>query len=305
MKKVSFGGGLMQSPAVALGCMRMAGKTRKEAAEVVATAMECGINFFDHADIYGKGKSEQVFAQAVKDNGIPRDRLLLQGKCAIHDGLYDFSKEHILKSVDGILARLETDYLDTLLLHRPDSLMEPEEVAEAFETLHKAGKVRFFGVSNCNGGQMALLQKYCGQKIAADQLQLSLAFTPMIDSGFNVNMKNDAAVNREAGILEYCRLNDITIQAWSPLQYGFFEGCFIGSEKYPALNRKLNELAEKYGVTAGTIAIAWILRHPADMQAIVGSMNPQRVREFAAAGDVTLTRKEWYELYVSAGNVMP
>ncbi len=304
MKQVLFGG-MFEVPAVALGCMRIAGKTRTEAEKIVATAMDNGINFFDHADIYGGGNSERIFAQAVKDLGISRDKMIVQGKCAIHDGLYDFSKEHILKSVDGILERLDTDYLDTLLLHRPDSLMEPEEVAEAFTKLQKEGKVRFFGVSNANGGQMALLQKYCKQKIAADQLQLSIAFTPMIDSGFNVNMQNDAAVNREAGVLEYCRYNDITIQAWSPLQYGFFEGCFIGSEKYPALNAKLTEIAAKYGVSESTIAIAWILRHPANMQAIVGSMNPQRIVEFAKAGDVTLTRKEWYELYVSAGNVMP
>ncbi len=304
MKQVLFGG-MFEVPAVALGCMRIAGKTRTEAEKIVATAMDNGINFFDHADIYGGGNSERIFAQAVKDLGISRDKMIVQGKCAIHDGLYDFSREHILKSVDGILERLDTDYLDTLLLHRPDSLMEPEEVAEAFTKLQKEGKVRFFGVSNANGGQMALLQKYCKQKIAADQLQLSIAFTPMIDSGFNVNMQNDAAVNREAGVLEYCRYNDITIQAWSPLQYGFFEGCFIGSEKYPALNAKLTEIAAKYGVSESTIAIAWILRHPANMQAIVGSMNPQRIVEFAKAGDVTLTRKEWYELYVSAGNVMP
>ncbi len=304
MKQVLFGG-MFEVPAVALGCMRIAGKTRTEAAKVVATAMDNGINFFDHADIYGGGNSERIFAQAVKDNGISRDQITVQGKCAIHDGMYDFSKEHILKSVDGILERLDTDYLDTLLLHRPDSLMEPDEVAEAFTKLQKEGKVRFFGVSNANSGQIALLQKYCKQKIAADQLQLSLAFTPMIDSGFNVNMQNEAAVNREAGVLEYCRYNDITIQAWSPLQYGFFEGCFIGSEKYPELNAKLSEIAQKYGVSESTVAIAWILRHPANMQAIVGSMNPQRIAEFAKAGDITLTRKEWYELYVSAGNVMP
>lgn len=304
MKQVRFGG-MFEVPAVALGCMRIVGKTRAEAEKVVAAAMDNGINFFDHADIYGSGNSERVFAQAIKDNGIARDKIFVQGKCAIHDGHYDFSKEHILSSIDGILKRLDTDYLDTLLLHRPDSLMEPDEVAEAFTKLQAEGKVRFFGVSNCNGGQIALLQKYCKQKIAADQLQLSLAFTPMIDSGFNVNMQNDASVNREAGVLEYCRLNDITIQAWSPLQYGFFEGCFIGSKKYPALNKKLDELAEKYGVTDSAIAIAWILRHPANMQAIVGSMNPQRIADFAKAGDVTLTRKEWYELYVSAGNVMP
>lgn len=304
MKQVKFGG-MFEVPAVALGCMRMAGKTEKEAAAAVAAAMEGGINFFDHADIYGGGDSERRFAKAVKDNGISRDKIFVQGKCAIHDGLYDYSKEHILSSVDGILKRLNTDYLDTLLLHRPDSLMEPEEVAEAFTALQQQGKVRFFGVSNCNGGQMALLQKYCSQKIAADQLQLSLAFTPMIDSGFNVNMQNDASVNHEGGVLEYCRYHDITIQAWSPMQYGFFEGCFIGSEKYPALNKKLDELAEKYGVTSSAIAIAWILRHPAGMQAIVGSMNPERIAQFAQAGDVVLTRKEWYELYVSAGNKMP
>ncbi len=304
MKQIAYGD-MFNAPAIALGCMRISGKTRAEAEQIIAVAMDEQINFFDHADIYGKGESERIFGQAVKDNGITRDKIIVQGKCAIHDGMYDFSKEHILSSVDGILKRLDMDYLDTLLLHRPDTLMEPAEVAEAFTRLQAAGKVRFFGVSNCNGGQIALLQKYCKQKIAANQLQLSLAFTPMIDSGFNVNMQNEAAVNREAGVLEYCRLHDITIQAWSPLQYGFFEGCFIGSEKYPHLNEKLNELAEKYHVTASAIAIAWILRHPADIQPIIGSMNPQRIRDFARASDVVLTREEWYELYVSAGNKLP
>lgn len=219
----------------------------KEVRGLIDTAVDCGINFFDHADIYAGGEAERIFGQAV-DAGL-REKIFIQTKCAIRPGIcYDFSKKHILESVDKSLARLNTDYIDILLLHRPDTLMEPEEVAEAFDILERAGKVRYFGVSNQNAMQIELLNHYCGKKILIDQLQFSIAHCDIIDSGINVNVHNDAGANRDGSVLEYCRLKDITIQAWSPFQYGMFEGVFLNSDKYPELNRLIGELAEKYQV---------------------------------------------------------
>lgn len=268
------------------------------------TALDCGANYFDHADIYGGGKCEELFGKAIA--GIPREQLIIQSKCGIVPGKrYDFSKEHILTSVDGILKRLNVEYLDVLLLHRPDALMDPVEVAEAFSTLKAAGKVNHFGVSNQNPYQMALLRKYLPMPIVANQLQMSVTNCTMITQGMEVNMATNGAVGRDGGVLDYCRLNDITIQPWSPFQYGFFEGVFIGSEKYPELNKKLDEVAEKYGVSATTIAVAWLLRHPARFQPIIGTMNLSRLAECVKACDVQLTRQEWYDIYLSAGNMLP
>lgn len=234
-----------------------------------------------------------------------REKIIIQSKCAIRPGMYDYSKEHILSSVDGILKRLKTDYLDILLLHRPDTLMEPEEVSEAFEKLYNEGKVRNFGVSNHNSMQIELLNKYLKNKITINQLQFSIMHTGIIDSGLNVNMKNSPSIDRDNSILEYCRLNDITIQAWSPYQYGFFEGTFIDNPKFPELNKKLKELAEKYNVSSTAIATAWILRHPAKIQTIVGTTNENRLKDICTASNVNLTRQEWYEIYLSAGNMLP
>jgi predicted oxidoreductase len=149
------------------------------------------------------------------------------------------------------------------------------------------------------------LQKYVKQKLLFDQLQFSITNTTMIDSGLNVNMSNAAAVNRDGGVLDYCRLNDITIQPWSPFQYGFFEGVFLDNDQFPELNAKINELAEKYHVANSAVAIAWILRHPADMQPIVGTTNRTRLKDICKACDVALTRQEWYAIYLAAGNVLP
>lgn len=305
MKTMKLGKSNLEVPVIGLGCMRITGLGSKaEVRSLIDTAMDQGINFFDHADIYAGGEAEAVFGEAAAD--IPREKIIIQSKCAIHPGTsYDFSKEHILKSVDGSLKRLKTDYLDVLLLHRPDTLMEPEEVAEAFETLEKQGKVRYFGVSNENAMQMELLNHYCGGRIVADQLQFSIAHCDIIDSGLNVNVHNDAGTNRDGGVLEYCRLKNITIQAWSPFQYGMFEGVFLGSEKYPELNRRIQELAEKYQVTDNAIAVAWILRHPARIQTIVGSTSKKRVADICRAVDVKLTRDEWYSLYMAAGKQLP
>lgn len=290
---------------IALGCMRMAGLDIKEAEKVIATSLEEGINFIDHADIYGGGQSEERFRDAVKNLGLAREKLILQSKCGIQRGYFDFSKEHILTSVDGILSRLGTDYLDFLVLHRPDILIEPEEVAEAFTRLKKAGKVKHFGVSNQNRYQMELLQSYLTEPLAVNQLQLSPAHTPMFDFGVNVNMKNEAATNRDSGIVDYCRLNKVTIQAWSPFQIDLGKGLFSGNPGYTTLNATISKYALQYGVSDEAIVIAWILRHPAKMQAIIGSMNPDRIRKIAQAEKVTLTRPEWYDIYISAGNVLP
>ncbi len=305
MRTIPLGKSGLQVPVIAVGCMRMEAKTDREAERLIRTALELGANFFDHADIYGGGKSEEIFARSIGMTPRLRETMFLQSKCGIRSGMFDFSKEHILSSVDGILKRLRTDYLDVLLLHRPDALMEPEEVAEAFESLRASGKVRHFGVSNQNPMQMQLLQKYMKQPLVVDQLQLSAAYTPMIDAGLNVNMMNEAGVNRDGGVLDFCRLNDITVQPWSPFQYGFFGGVFLGSDRYPELNAKIGEIAARYGVSDTTVAMAWLLRHPARMQPVTGTMNPERLADCVKAADITLTREEWYEIYRSAGNVLP
>ncbi len=267
--------------------------------------MDEGANFFDHADVYGGGKCESLFAEAISMNDTVRESMFLQSKCGIRKGQFDFSKEHILASVDGILKRLRTDYLDVLPLHRPDALVEPEEVAAAFDTLESSGKVRHFGVSNQNPMQIQLLQKYVKQPFVANQLQLSITNATMISAGINVNMLNDAAVNRDGSILDFCRLHDITVQPWSPFQYGFFEGVFLDNPKFPELNAKIDEIAANYSVSNTTIAMAWLLRHPAVMQPVTGTMNVQRLKDCAAAADIHLTREEWYEIYRAAGNVLP
>ncbi|AOM84219.1 aldo/keto reductase [Salisediminibacterium beveridgei] len=305
MKKVQLGTSSLHSARIGLGCMRMAGQSAKEAAKVIDAAVESGMDLFDHADIYGKGVSEKIFSEGLKISDVKREDILIQSKCGIRSGWFDFSKEHILSSVDSSLKRLNTDYLDTLLLHRPDTLMEPEEVADAFDQLEKSGKVRVFGVSNQHPMQVDLLKKYVKQPLAINQLQLSLAHSPMIDGGFNVNMANEPAVVREGYILEYSRLNDMTIQPWSPFQHGMIEGVFIDNPLFPELNAKLSELALAKSVTPSAIAIAWILRHPANMQPIIGTMNPKRISEIAKADEVTLSRKEWYELYQAGGKDLP
>ena len=305
MKKIEIGKGKISASEIGLGCMRITGlPSVKEVRGLIDTAVDCGINFFDHADIYAGGEAERIFGQAV-DAGL-REKIFIQTKCAIRPGIcYDFSKKHILESVDKSLARLNTDYIDILLLHRPATLMEPEEVAEAFDILERAGKVRYFGVSNQNAMQIELLNHYCGKKILIDQLQFSIAHCDIIDSGINVNVHNDAGANRDGSVLEYCRLKDITIQAWSPFQYGMFEGVFLNCDKYPELNRLIGELAEKYQVTGNAIAVAWILRHPAGIQTIVGSTSRERIQGICRASDVRLTREEWYALYMAAGKQLP
>jgi predicted oxidoreductase len=305
MKTIDVGKSGLLASEISLGCMRIDDLSPHEADALLNAALEVGIDFFDHADVYGDGKSEEVFAGALSRSTSTREKIILQSKCGIRQGMFDFSREHILSAVEGSLSRLQTDYLDVLLLHRPDTLMEPEEIAGAFSQLHRSGKVRHFGVSNMNPGQIELLRKFVDQKIVANQLQLSLTNTGMIDSGINVNMQIGRSIDRDGGILEYCRLHDITIQPWSPFQYGFFEGVFLDNDKFPELNRTIEALAEEKGVTNSAIAIAWLLRHPAKMQPIVGTTNPGRVRDIAQASTVEMTRQEWYALYLAAGNALP
>jgi predicted oxidoreductase len=305
LKKIKLGTSDLNVSNIALGCMRIDALSKEDAAYMLQTALDVGVNFFDHADIYGGGKSEEIFAEAIKINGTNREDLILQSKVGIRKGSFDFSKDHILESVDGILQRLKTDYLDALLLHRPDALVEPEEVAEAFTKLKESGKVRHFGVSNQNPMQIELLKKYVEQDLIANQLQFSIMHTGMIDAGINVNMQHHPSVDRDGSILDYSRLNEMTIQAWSPFMFGFFEGVFIDHEKFPELNEKLQEIAEKYDVDKSAIAVAWILRHPAKIQTIVGTMNPERLKNIAKASHIELTREEWYQIYIAAGNKLP
>ena len=305
MNKLELGNSGLQASEISLGCMRMDQLSKQDANRMIQLSLELGIDMFDHADIYGGGASEEIFADAIQMNPSIRSKMILQTKCGIRKGFFDFSKEHILSSVEGSLKRLKTDYIDILLLHRPDALVEPEEVAEAFNELKQSGKVRYFGVSNHNPMQVELLKKYVDQKLIINQLQLSLMFTPMIDAGLNVNMMHDPATVRDGSILDYSRLNDMTIQPWSPFQYGFFEGVFVDNEKFPELNKKLQDYADKYNTNKSAIAIAWILRHPAKMQPIIGTMNPNRLQQIAEASNVRLTREEWYDLYRAAGNTLP
>lgn len=310
MKMIGIAQGKLPSSEIALGCMRIAALPLKEAENLVQTALDEGINFFDHADIYASGKSEELFAQAIHMSPAVREKILLQTKCGIcqvngQNLEFNFSKEHILKSVEGSLRRLKTDYVDVLLLHRPDALMEPEEVAEAFDALHSSGKVKYFGVSNEKPMQVELLQQALHQPLVANQLQFSVAHATMVSNGINVNMLNESAVDRDGSILDYSRLKGMTVQAWSPFQYGMFEGVFLDNPKFPALNAKINEVAEKYGVKNTAVATAWILRHPAKIQAIVGTTNASRLKDICEAGKFELTRSEWYEIYRAAGNVLP
>lgn len=304
MKQIQLGASSQMVSSVILGCMRINGA--KDPVKVIETAYDNGINFFDHADIYGGGECESIFADALAKTSLKRENLFIQTKCGIVPGvMFDFSKKHIIESVEGSLQRLKMDYVDALLLHRPDTLVDPSEVAEAFDELEKSGKVRHFGVSNQKPMQIDLLKKYVKQPLLANQLQFGLKHSGMIDQGIHVNMTDDGSVDHDGSVLDYSRLNDMTIQAWSPYQYGFFEGVFIGNEKFPELNQALDNLAEKYGTTPTGLAAAWILRHPANMQVIAGTMNPGRIEEIAKASEIQLTREDWYELYRAAGNILP
>lgn len=317
MKNVNIGSSSWETSAIALGIMRMADLSTDQATKAIEAAHDNGINFIDSADIYGMGKSEKVFAQGLKNSVLNRDDFYIQSKGGIvanPDGKiadfevgkrYDFSKEHLIESVNGILQRLDIDYLDSFLLHRPDTLMDVDEIAATFDELQATGKVCHFGVSNFNPEQYQMLQEAIDQKLLINQLQFGIMHTGMIDFGIHTNMNDDRSLSHDGGILEFSRRKGVTIQAWSPFQYGFFDGVFINNDKFPELNKKLEELATKYSVGKNAIATAWILRHPANMQVILGTMNPEHIADSAAGGDVKLTAQEWYDVYFAAGNDLP
>lgn len=312
MKKVALGPTGPMVPNVVAGMMRISDKTDEEVQELYSTARDAGIDFFDHADIYGTDlhQCERRFAEALKLTASERAQITIQTKCGIlkdAGGAFDFSYEHIIESVDGSLEALGTDYVDVLLLHRPDALVEPDEVARAFDELEAAGKVRAFGVSNHTPRQIDLLKTAVRQPIVANQLQLSLTHAPIITQGIAANMVGEPqSVGVDGGgLLEYCRINQITIQAWSPFQAGFFTGVFLGSPNYPELNAVIDLLAAKYGVEPIAIATAWITRHPAGIQVVLGTTTPERVVAAAAGSEIALTREEWYGLARAAGHRVP
>ncbi|MEJ1923174.1 aldo/keto reductase [Microbacterium sp. KHB019] len=309
MKSVPFGSAA--APAIIAGMMRINDKDDAQIRDLYRTARDAGIDFFDHADIYGGSMHfcEQRFGDALRLSAAERAEITLQTKCGIvpDAGMFDFSYEHIVRQVDGSLRALGTDYIDVLLLHRPDALVEPDEVARAFDELAESGKVRAFGVSNHTPRQIDLLRTAVQQPLVANQVQLSITHAPIITQPIAMNMlgEEQSVVRDGGGIVEYCRMNGITIQAWSPFQAGFFSGVFLGNPDYPELNAVIDRLAAEYDVTPIGIATAWITRHPANMQVVLGTTTPQRVSDAAAGADITLTRPEWYELFRAAGHLLP
>jgi predicted oxidoreductase len=305
MKLIDMGESGLLASEVVMGCMRLDVLTEKELEELVNVAIEQGINLFDHADIYGAGACETNFGTLLKKQPHIRESILLQSKCGIRPGYYDLSKSYILESVDGILKRLQTDYLDVFILHRPDTLLEPEEIAEAFENLQRVGKVKHFGVSNMNSYQIELLKTAVKQPLIINQLQFSPIHASIVTSGIQSNTHFPGASNRDGHILEYSRIHKMTLQAWSPFQYGFFDGVYIDHPDYEELNEVLSRFAMEKKTTKAAIAVAWILTHPARMQTIVGTTNSQRLLDICEASEIKLTRAEWYEIYLAAGHVLP
>jgi predicted oxidoreductase len=310
MKTFTLPGTDLTVPEIVLGLMRIADKTDEEIRTLVATARDAGINFMDHADIYGgeMHKCEARFGEAMALTSSQREEYVIQTKCGIVPGVgaFDFSYEHIMHQVNGSLKALQTDYIDILLLHRPDALMEPEEVARAFDELQASGKVRHFGVSNQKPSQMELLRRSLNQPLVANQVQMSITHANLITQGTAINMNAlDQSVDRDNGTVDYCNLNDIALQAWSPFQAGFFDGPFLGSDRFPRLNGVIDRLAESYDVAPEAIATAWILRHPAKWQVVLGTTTPSRVTAAAAGSDLGLSRYEWYELFRAAGHTLP
>ncbi|WEV51367.1 aldo/keto reductase [Lactobacillus sp. ESL0731] len=313
MKQIKIGQTNFTGSAIALGIMRMNALTTDEAVTALETAHDVGINYIDSADIYGHGKSEEVFGKAFKQSSLTRDDFYIQSKTGIYENpeldykttRYDFSKKHIIEAVDGILSRMGIDYLDSLLLHRPDALMDPAEIGAAFDELQAAGKVRHFGVSNFNPMQVALLQQGISQKLLINQLQFSVMHTGPVDFGIHTNMTDARSIDHDRGVLDYSRLHNMTVQSWSPFQYGQIEGNFINNPKFPEVNAALQKLADQKGVSKNAIAAAWILRHPAKIQVVIGTMNPEHIIDSAKGADISLTAQEWYDIYLAAGNDLP
>lgn len=309
MKYINVVNGPQNASSIIMGCMRMPALSVDDAANIIRAAYDLGINYYDHATCYGEnGEAETRFGDAFPKTGIKREDVFIQSKCGIlsDQGEFNWTKENIINSVDDSLRRLKCEYLDALLLHRPDLLYEPEQIAEAFDVLEKSGKVKYFGVSNVPSMMFAVLKKHIRQPLVFNQLQFSMEQSQLLDQALYVNnITTERSLDRDNGTLDYCRLNDVTIQAWSPLQYGFFKGCFVDSPEFPELNRVLWEIGEKYGVPKTAVAIAWILRHPAKMQAIAGTMNPNHLSDICQASKVELTHNEWYRLYLASGKYLP
>ncbi|MFV0393461.1 MAG: aldo/keto reductase family oxidoreductase [Coprobacillaceae bacterium] len=294
---------------VAFGCMRISEMSVDELTGLISTALDEGINFYDHADIYGGGESEKLFGEVLKRHPEFRKQMIIQTKCGIRRGkvgYFDFSKEHILASVEQSLERLQTDYIDILLLHRPDTLMDPKEVGEAFQELYESGKVKYFGVSNMNAMQMELLQSGVSQKLLFNQLQYSPIHAGMVTNGLFANMKEEQAIDHDGSILEYCRLKGVTIQPWSIMQASWEEGTYLDNPDYQEFNDCLQSYADTYNVSKTAIVIAWILRHPANMQPIFGTTKSKHVQEMCAGCDIELSREDWYDIYIKAiGRILP
>lgn len=306
MKKINLGKSGLLLPRIGIGCMRISGLSKSDSENLIRTAMDEGYNFFDHADIYARGLSEEKFKEAIGMNDDVREKIIIQSKCGIVPGkMYDSSKKHIIEAAEGSLRRLGTDYLDILLIHRPDALMDPDEVNEAFVYLKETGKVRHFGVSNHNSMQIEYLSKNIDVPLLTNQIQFGIGHTKIIDSGINFNTNSEYGINRTSDILDYCRLKDITIQNWSPLQYGMFQGVFLDNDKFLKLNQVMERIAKEREISKLTLAFAWILKHPAKMIPITGTTNSDRLKEILKADVIDISREEWYEIYTSAGNPLP
>lgn len=309
MKTLTLQNSTVEVPNIILGLMRIEHLSDPEIRTLVGDAIDAGVTFFDHADVYGDTTHgcERRFGDSVSFSAEERAAITIQSKVGIRSGFWDYSKAHILRSVEESLVALQTEYLDLLLLHRPDALVEPEEVAAAFDELHASGKVRQFGVSNHTPGQIELLAASLNQPIVVNQVQLSITHAPLIAAGVSANMRGlDQSIDRDNGILDYCRLKGITLQAWSPFQKGFFDGVFLGDrQNFAELNDVIDDLASSYDVPAAAIAVAWITRHPANMQVVLGTTNIQRMRDSALGSDLPLTRPEWYRLFTAAGHILP
>jgi len=311
MHKQKLIGANFESTRIVYGCMNLGNnrnrgeltenQMRSEAVKTINAALEQGINFFDHADIYGKGKSEEMFSEIWKLHSGLREKIILQSKCGIRfEGdpksdsphRFDFTYEHIINSVEGSLKRLKTEYLDILLLHRPDPLVEPEEVAKAFDDLRWSGKVKYFGVSNHTGYQIDLLKKYVTQPLIVNQLEINLIHSDLINAGVITNQRNPKDFIRGEGTLDYCRLNDITIQAWSPLALGSYDD-------NSNLSEMISEIAKSRNVSKEAIVTAWLLKHPAKIQPVIGTRRPERIEAICKADSIELTRDEWYKLFIA------
>ncbi len=309
---------------IAYGCMGIGGswddspladETISKAIDSVSAALEGGINFFDHANIYARGKSEIVFSKVLQELKGIRDKIIIQSKCGIRfpgdpnpesPGRYDFSYKNIVESTNASLNRLGIEQLDILLLHRPDPLMQPEEVAKAFDELHKQGKVRYFGISNFNPGQMTLLQNSLDYPLVVNQIEISLLHHHVFNDGILANQLSGKYA-AATGIIDHCMLNNIQVQAWSPVALGkIFNPPTDAESNVKKLSRKLIEYAEEKNTSVEAIALAWLLKHPAGIQPVIGTTKPERIINSCKADDIELTREEWYTLFtIARGNPVP